>query len=102
MLLLHSFPQAVRFAETVTVRLDSGVQIRESLKISPQPVYRVSRRKIASYDIEVSHSSTKAFDVVDSEDEELRLYMENVPCDRDLGSSALPSQAMDATSFSNH
>ena len=84
------------------VRFDSGLEVKESLKTPPQPAYRVSRRKVALHDMDVSYSSTMAFDQVDSEDEELRLYMETVPCDRDLDSPALLSQAVLAKSFSNH
>ena len=82
-LLLHPTPHTVKFADTVRVRFDCGVEHRESLKTPNNPL--VSRRKLALQDIEVvSPCSTSAFDAADSEDDELRLYMETLPCDRDL------------------
>jgi hypothetical protein len=82
-LLLHPTPHTVKFADTVRVRFDCGVEHRESLKTPKKNL--VSRRKLALQDIEVvSPCSTSAFDAADSEDDELRLYMETLPCDRDL------------------
>jgi len=78
--LLHPTPHAVKFADVVRVRLDCGIDLLESLK-TPVPV--ISKRKLALHDI-VSPCSTSAFDETDAEDDELRMYMETIPCDRDL------------------
>ena len=83
-LLLHPTPQTVRFADTVSVRYERGVEISESLKNAAfQKSPQISRRKFAFDDIK-SPGSTRVFDSADSEDDEIRIYMETVPCDRDL------------------
>jgi hypothetical protein len=71
-------PLSVKFADTVNVRFECGREEKECLKT---PSQAVSRRKLTMQDIVVNNSLTNSFDAFDSEDEQMRSYMENLPCD---------------------